>query len=129
MGSGMVRAQQAHVANGPCDALLARVDGDFAIFDELCDLFLEDAPKRIEQLRRAIETEDARGVQAAAHAFKGAAGVFEADDVVAAARQLEHQAGAGDLRDAASRFANLEKLSAVLIETIRATRTAVSCKS
>jgi HPt (histidine-containing phosphotransfer) domain-containing protein len=126
----MVRAQQAHVAKGPCDALLARVDGDIAIFDELCDLFLEDAPKRLVQIRRAIDARDARGVQAAAHAFKGAASVFEADEVVTVARRLEHQAAVGDLQNAEADFAVLETMSSALIGTILGSRSAVSsCRS
>ena len=45
---------------GPCSALLERVGGDVDIFVELCDVFLDDAPKRLELIRAALATADAR---------------------------------------------------------------------
>jgi HPt (histidine-containing phosphotransfer) domain-containing protein len=127
---GMVRAQLAHMAIAPCDALLARVDGDLEVFNELCDLFLDDAPNRIVQIGRAIEAQDARALQSAAHAFKGAASVFEAEDVVSLARQLEHMGADNDLGEAAQLFATLESNSRKLLDDILANRHAVpSCRS
>jgi HPt (histidine-containing phosphotransfer) domain-containing protein len=122
----MVPADYAHMANvhtaGFCAALLSRVDGDEEIFGELCDIFLDDAPKRLAAIRAALEARDARGVRAAAHAFKGAAGVFDATGIVDAARRLEQMGDQGRLEGSDAVFRELEVFSRILIDEIRATR-------
>lgn len=122
----MVPADYAHMANvhtaGFCAALLSRVDGDEEIFGELCDIFLDDAPKRLAAIRAALEARDATGVKAAAHAFKGAAGVFDASGIVDAARRLEQMGDQGRLEGSDAVFRELEVFSRILIDEIRATR-------
>lgn len=122
----MLPADYAHMANvhtaGFCAALLSRVDGDEEIFGELCDIFLDDAPNRLAAIRTALEALDAKGVRAAAHAFKGAAGVFDATGIVDAARRLEQMGDEGRLEGADAVFRELEVFSRILIDEIRATR-------
>jgi HPt (histidine-containing phosphotransfer) domain-containing protein len=117
--TGTFRAEPAHMSMGPCAALLDRVGGDEQIFVDLCDAFLDDAPKRLESIRNAILTGDARTVQREAHAYKGSAGAFDAHDVVAAARELEHGAAAGDLAEAHDAWVRLELHSRELLEAVR----------
>ena len=107
---------------GFCAALLSRVDGDEEIFGELCDIFLDDAPKRLAAIRAALEARDGKGMRAAAHAFKGAAGVFDATGIVDAARKLEQMGDEGRLDGADPVFRELEVFSRILIDEIRATR-------
>jgi HPt (histidine-containing phosphotransfer) domain-containing protein len=114
---------------GFCAALLARVDGDQEIFSELCDIFLDDAPKRLEAIRDALAAHDANGVRAAAHAFKGAAGVFDADAIVAAARRLEQMGDDGTLDGGDAVYRELEICSRLLIDEIRAVRESPTWKS
>lgn len=101
-----------------CDALLTRVDGDPEIFVELCDIFLDDAPKRLDAIRLALAAGDVSGVRAAAHAYKGAASVFDATDIVTAARMLEQLADEGDLRGGGALLATLERRSEELLSDI-----------
>jgi HPt (histidine-containing phosphotransfer) domain-containing protein len=123
---GMVPADYAHMVNvqnaGCCAALLSRVDGDVEIFSELCDIFLDDAPKRLSAIRVALEARDGKALRAAAHAFKGAAGVFDATGIVDAARRLEQMGDEGCLEGADGVFRELEIFSRLLIDEIRATR-------
>jgi HPt (histidine-containing phosphotransfer) domain-containing protein len=114
---------------GCCAALLSRVDGDQEIFSELCDIFLDDAPKRITAIRIALEARDGKALRAAAHAFKGAAGVFDAARIVDAARRLEQMGGEGRLEGADAAFHELEVFSRLLIDEIRSTREATIWKS
>jgi HPt (histidine-containing phosphotransfer) domain-containing protein len=107
------------MANGPCAALLDRVGGDEQIFVELCEAFLDDAPKRLEVIRAALGAGDARTVQREAHAFKGSAGAFDALEVVTVARQLEQLAATGDLRDAHHLLTLLEFRSRALLDAVR----------
>lgn len=103
-------------------ALLARVGGDEQIVRELCAAFLADAPKRLAVMADAVASGDARALQSAAHAFKGAASVFEAAEVVAAARRLEQLAAAGNVTDGARAWPELEARGRALIDEVRACR-------
>ena len=107
---------------GFCGALLSRVGGDTETFVELCDIFLDDAPKRLAAIRAAVAASDAQAVRAAAHAFKGSAGVFDADAIVAAARQLEQLGGQGDLAAAPALVETLEARTCELIAEIEMER-------
>lgn len=113
-------------SGGFCEALLARVDGDEQIFAELCDIFLDDAPKRLAAIRAALEAGNAAALRAAAHAFKGAAGVFDAEQIVALARRLEVIGAEGNLPDGEAVWAELETLSFALIDEIRSHREATA---
>ena len=129
----MVPAEKPHMANvhtdGFCAALLARVDGDEEVFSELCDIFLDDAPKRLAAIRGAIDARDPKALRAAAHAFKGAAGVFDASGIVDAARVLEQMGDQGQLDGGDEVYRQLEIFSRLLIDEIRATRDSKVWKS
>jgi HPt (histidine-containing phosphotransfer) domain-containing protein len=115
-------AAKASCTGGFCEALLSRVGGDRGIFVELCDIFLDDAPKRLAAIRAALGSGDAQALRAAAHAFKGSAGVFDADAIVAAARQLEQLGGQGDLTAAPPLVETLEARTRELIAEIEMER-------
>jgi HPt (histidine-containing phosphotransfer) domain-containing protein len=119
-------AEEPHMADdqtaGSCAALLARVDGDEEIFGELCDIFLDDAPKRMAAIRAALEARDGKALRAAAHAFKGAAAVFDASGIVDAARRLEQVGHEGNFDGADAFLRDLEIFGRLLIDEIRATR-------
>ena len=88
--------------------LLALMDGDRELLLELIDVFLEDAPQRIQAVRRALEAHDAEALYKAAHALKGSAGNFGAPDVVSRAIRLEAVARENDLDAADIEFGFLE---------------------
>jgi HPt (histidine-containing phosphotransfer) domain-containing protein len=118
-----------HGSGGFCESLLARVGGDAEVFDQLCGIFLDDAPRRLDAIRAAIDTADGAAVRTAAHTFRGAAAVFDAVDVLAAARRLEQIGAAGDLAGARLAYAELEGLSRVLLDEIHAHRSVAAWKS
>ena len=57
-------------------ALLAALDGDEALLDELIGLFVSDLPRQLESLRAALEARDARLLRRAAHTLAGSVGYF-----------------------------------------------------
>jgi CheY-like chemotaxis protein/HPt (histidine-containing phosphotransfer) domain-containing protein len=77
------------------DDVLARVGGDRALLAEMIRLFADDAPQNVDRIREAIDSRDGDALRRAAHALKGAAGNFEAADVVRAARTLEEMGQSG----------------------------------
>jgi two-component system sensor histidine kinase/response regulator len=68
---------------------LARVGGDVELLKEIATLFLDDYPKSLSELRRAVESGDARLVERTAHGIKGSVSNFGARPAVDAAILLE----------------------------------------
>ena len=68
---------------------LERLGGDEELLRELCQIFLQESPKLLEKLRRAIVDSDARGVMCAAHSLKGELGYLGAGRATQTAQQLE----------------------------------------
>ncbi len=74
----------------------------------LIKTFLQDAPKTISLVQRAIAKKDAQKLALSAHALKGSVAIFGAAKTVAIARSLEAMGRSGDLVDADSQFRALE---------------------
>jgi len=115
--------QNAASPNDRFDELLALMEGDRDLLLELIDVFFEDAPQRIEALRRALADRDADALYKAAHALKGSAGNFGAPTVVGRANRLEALARENDLDAAALEFEFLETDMNQLVAELAAART------
>jgi len=96
------------------DSLRRASGGNEKLACSLVESFLADAPKKIADIRRAVAQKSAAKLASAAHALKGAAAIFGAPGVVAAARNLEAMGKAGTVRDAEKEFRALEEESARL---------------
>src|ERR1700722_7647185 len=70
--------------------------------------FLQDAPKTLSLIRRAIAKKDAQKLASAAHALKGSISIFGAAKAVAIARDLEAMGRSGHLFHAGPQFRALE---------------------
>jgi CheY-like chemotaxis protein/HPt (histidine-containing phosphotransfer) domain-containing protein/anti-sigma regulatory factor (Ser/Thr protein kinase) len=110
---------------GPIDAelLLERVGGDRRALASLVRTFRSDAPRKLAEIRRAVSAPDARALQAAAHALKGAVSNFAAAAASETAFRLQRMGEAGETSDAPAVLAQLEreigKVSAALDELVR----------
>jgi CheY-like chemotaxis protein/HPt (histidine-containing phosphotransfer) domain-containing protein len=89
-------------------ALLARLDGDEELLQELVVLFLDDIPQRLGQLREAMICHNLPALAQAAHTLKGAVGNMCASRVFEAAQRLEDLAYAGDTQRAGEALVRLE---------------------
>jgi HPt (histidine-containing phosphotransfer) domain-containing protein len=102
------------------DAALERVEGDGELLKEIADLFLEDYPAQLKQIREAIVKGDAKTVERAAHSIKGAVSNFAADAAYNAALDLEMMGRSGMLDQAEEAYRKLEteiqRLAAFLSE-------------
>jgi signal transduction histidine kinase/DNA-binding response OmpR family regulator len=76
--------------------VLARVGGDRELLAEISRLFVDDAPRHLQNIREALDTRNGESLRRAAHGLKGAAANFEADGVVNAARALEEIGRTGE---------------------------------
>jgi two-component system, sensor histidine kinase and response regulator len=68
---------------------LARVGGDTELLREIADLFLDDYPKALVELRCAAARGDAKAVERTAHGLKGSVANFGAKAAVDAAFRIE----------------------------------------
>jgi HPt (histidine-containing phosphotransfer) domain-containing protein len=83
------------------------------------DVFLQDAPAMLTRVRDAARAHDAAGLAAAAHAIKGAAGLFSQADAYQSARRLEELGRTGDLSAADAACADVEADLSQLVAELR----------
>jgi PAS domain S-box-containing protein len=112
LGGAAPAAPAAHPSVEPAfepNEILARVEGNRELLAELVDIFREESPRMLAELRRCCEAGDTRGVRDAAHALAGCVGNFGASAAADAALALEHIGRDEDLREAGPRLAELER--------------------
>jgi CheY-like chemotaxis protein len=88
--------------------LVSRVDNDPQLLRDLVDLFLEECPRLVDEIRVALDRKDAKAVERGAHSLKGCTSNLAAQMASEAAFKLERLARAGDLVDAESVLKELE---------------------
>ena len=104
--------------------LLERVGGDPEALARLVEIFLTDAPLLVEGILRAVKEKDARALQAAAHALKGAVSNFAAPAATEAAARLQQIGESAKLNGARAAVEVLEKE----LEQVRATLSTIVAK-
>ncbi len=88
--------------------LLERTGGDADFLVEIAQLFLEECPRLVEEIRSASARGDAASLQHAAHTLKGCVANFGAESASSAAARLEAIARSADLRRAPAAALALE---------------------
>lgn len=78
----------------------ARVGGDTELLRELAQLFLEEYPRLVAELRAAHAAGDARGMERSAHGLKGSVANFGARQAVEVAYKIERLGKDGQLASA-----------------------------
>ena len=87
------------------------------VMDEVLDLYLENAPRRIESVRRGLAGGPLDDATRALHDIKSSAGMVGATAVQRLAEEMERLARAGDV---AALRAHLERLELLLRQAERA---------
>ena len=93
---------------------LSRVGGDTELLHEIAQLFLEDYPRVVAQLRGAIKSGDSRNLERIAHGLKGSVSNFGARAAVEAARAIEFLGREQKIAEAAKAIPVLETTLAAL---------------
>jgi PAS domain S-box-containing protein len=78
-------------------AFLERLGGDAALARDVIRLFLEDCPRRLVDIKAAVDQRDAERLRTSAHALKGAAANLSAGGLFQAAGILERIGAEGKL--------------------------------
>jgi CheY-like chemotaxis protein len=117
--------RQRHPAAFDEHDVLARVGGDLDLLRNIVELFLQDCPLRISSMREAVSRGDAKGLESAAHALKGAIANFTTNGAYQATRQVESLARSGELGASEGALGSLEaELANLTPELIRLAGTA-----
>ena len=105
--------------------LMSMVDNDEALLQDIVSLFLEDCPRKMDEIRMAIACKDGNIVVSGAHSLKGAVGNFAARVAFDVAGKIETHGRKGDFEAAARDLEilelEIEKLKAALGSLIGAT--------
>ena len=88
-------------------------------FAEVANIYLEDAPSRLEAIRAAASANDAKALATAAHAFKSGSGNIGAAEVHQLCSELESMALEGHMSGAAGKVGELERAFARVADALR----------
>ena len=101
---------QPQSAKPPFDLAVAleRVEGDWELLVEMADLFLQDYPGHLAQIRQSLISRDSLSLSLAAHTLKGSAGNFAATFTCTAAATLEQLGRAGNFGQISAVVSELE---------------------
>ena len=102
------------------DTLLAGFGGRADLLKDVIDVFLEDAPAILTRLDGALRAGNGGEVAAAAHALKGAVGLFSQGPAYEGARRLEQLGRDNELGDGEAVRAELEGNVSSLMSELRA---------
>ncbi len=90
------------------EVLLGRVDGDRELLQEIIEVYLEEYPRMLQEIRDAVGQSDSERLRIAAHTLKGAVANFGAKAAVQAAQELETMGKSGNVGQAAETLDKLE---------------------
>ncbi len=100
-------------------AALDQTQIDPVAFGELIELFLQQSPHLLQQIREAITAGDSISLRRAAHTLKGSAAVFAARRTTQAALELETMAKEKNLGEAQAAYLRLERETELLRAALR----------
>ncbi len=93
---------------------LSRVGGDAELLKEIAQLFIDDYPRAMEDIRQAADRGDAKSLERSAHGLKGSVANFGAPSAVEAARKLESMGRVAQLAEVQHVIHTLELALAAL---------------
>jgi CheY-like chemotaxis protein/HPt (histidine-containing phosphotransfer) domain-containing protein len=105
------------------DEALQTCGGDHALLRDIVEAFLEEEPRRVAEIRQAIDTVDYELLGRAAHTIKGSMRYFKAQSVFERAMSLEQLGHEGKLEGAEENFLllrqELAKLHPILLDYVQ----------
>jgi CheY-like chemotaxis protein len=101
-------------------ATLDGVSGDRKLARKMVRAFLQDCPRMLNAIRRAVRARDPEAIRAAAHALKGASGNWGRNGAFEAAQIMELEAKKANLGAIDANFARVKTELALLRRTLAA---------
>ena len=116
LGTGSRRASRTSppaqpTAESPLDLAetLQAVGGDRDLLREIAQLFRDEAPRLLTEIRRCVEAGDGPGLERSAHALRGACASVGAAPMARVALKLETMGRSAQLSDALAGFEELDR--------------------
>lgn len=100
-------------------ASLKLLEGDEELLADMIELFIENAPERLAEMQRCLANDDSQALANAAHAIKGMAKHFCAEQLVNHAADLENGARKGESGDFEGMTKNVAEAMAGLIAVLK----------
>lgn len=119
---------EQHQPNEDCqsiieyDAIMKRLSDDQELFKDFIEIFLEDSPQHLKAFNAGLSDENPEQTRRAAHALKGLASNFGAQEFCRAAQEIETSAAAGELKLCHDRQQRLSILLKRLTEELESYR-------
>jgi HPt (histidine-containing phosphotransfer) domain-containing protein len=90
-------------------SLIKAFDHDWSLFEELVEIFCDDAPQMLSTLRQSAQAQDAETLSRAAHSLKGMLRNFKAESAADTALELEKMGKANELQNVGPLIEKLEE--------------------
>jgi CheY-like chemotaxis protein len=100
------------------DGFLSRLEGDEGLGKEIIEMFLQECPKLLQNVRQAAEQRNASMLFRSAHTLKGSIGDIAAPQALDAARTLEQMARKGELEGLETVMMSLEAAVQTLVREL-----------
>jgi len=100
-------------------ALSERLSGDSALIREVVNIFLEETPKNMRELEKAVKRQQRDGAMRLAHTIKGAAANVSGQKLHAVARRIEKACDAAEWREAETLVPRLNRQFEALERAMR----------
>ena len=100
------------------DALMTRLGGDMEAVKMLAEIFCEESPRQLEEIRTALAAGDGGQLKKAAHSFKGTAANLGGVGAATIAREIEVDAETGNFTAAGESLVRLEREMTALISEL-----------
>jgi HPt (histidine-containing phosphotransfer) domain-containing protein len=101
------------------EQILDWLGGDEKLLHEVIQIFIDEAPKSLDMLRRALGQGDADALEKIAHSMKGELGYLGISEVSQKARELEELGRKHDLEQALRIFPSFEAEISAIVEAMR----------
>jgi HPt (histidine-containing phosphotransfer) domain-containing protein len=108
------------------DQTLERLGGDEKLLHEVMEIFLEEVPKHLLELREAITQQNAETAERVAHSLQGELGYLGIAELSHGARELEEKGRASDFQGALTLLLPFEASMTQLLKSIGATQKVTS---
>jgi two-component system, sensor histidine kinase and response regulator len=100
------------------DQTLERLGGDEQLLHEVIEIFLDEVPKHLVELREAITRQDAKTAERVAHSLHGELGYLSIAELSHRAREIEEKGRTSDFQGALTLLPVFEASIARLLNSI-----------
>jgi HPt (histidine-containing phosphotransfer) domain-containing protein len=91
------------------EAAVSHFEGDVELLKEIAEMFLEESPVLMYQMKEALNRGDGKALERAAHTIKGSVGNFAAQPAFDAALRVESIGRDSEMRNADQAYRKLEE--------------------